>query len=658
MGKIRVLVVDDAVVVRKLLSSVLAEDPHIEIAGTAPDGRIALEKVRQVSPDVVILDIEMPVMDGLETLSALRKSHPSLPVIMFSTLTERGATMTLEALSRGATDYVTKPTQGGGLEESVAYIRREIAPKIRALFGGRASAAEPAARATRRSVALKAPVEVVVVGVSTGGPNALSLLLPALGDNLGVPLLIVQHMPAMFTRLLAQRLSGLGSLRVEEGFEGAPLEAGRAYVAPGGRHMEVRRDGSRRVVQLSDGPEENSCRPSVDVLLRSVAKLCGPSALAVILTGMGEDGLRGCELIAQAGGGVVAQDKASSVVWGMPGAIVRAGLAEQVLPLGEIAAAVERSIQASRSSARPAPRPAEPPPRPTKSAKRIPVAGPPAASARPRRGGPDASGYDFVRKLVHARCGMVLEESKNYLIDARLEPVVREEGFSSLAELVRQLSMQTTGRLAARAVEAMMVHETSFFRDGHPFETLRDAVIPELIRARQASRSLAIWCAAGASGQEAYSIGMTLLHGFPELLGWDVQIHVSDISQRMLETTREGRYGSLEVSRGLPDGMLQKFFRPEGSEWRVRDELRRMIRAFPVNLIGPWPALPPMDVVLLRNVLIYFDMAQKRSILERVAGVLRSDGALFLGATETTLQIAERWDAIRSGKTLYYRLKV
>ncbi len=202
----------------------------------------------------------------------------------------------------------------------------------------------------------------------------------------------------------------------------------------------------------------------------------------------------------------------------------------------------------------------------------------------------------------------------------------------------------------------MMVHETSFFRDGHPFDTLRDAVIPPLIRARHAGRSLSIWCGAGASGQEAYSIGMMLLHDFPELAAWDVQIHVSDISQRMLEITREGRYGSLEVTRGLPDGMLERFFMPDGDGWRVRDVLRRMIRVFPVNLVGPWPALPPMDVVLLRNVLIYFDVVQKRSILERVAAVMRPDGVLFLGATETTLQITERWEPIRAGKSLYYTL--
>jgi chemotaxis protein methyltransferase CheR len=312
---------------------------------------------------------------------------------------------------------------------------------------------------------------------------------------------------------------------------------------------------------------------------------------------------------------------------------------------------VAEKIKASRTSGRGAARPAEP-------VKRVaPAPLPSAPVPGPRRPGLDASGYDFVRKLVQTRCGMVLDESKNYLIDARLEPLVREEGFSCLAELVRQLSVQATGPLAARAVEAMMVHETSFFRDGHPFETLRDAVIPQLIRARQSSRSLSIWCAAGASGQEAYSIGMTLLHDFPELAGWDVQIHVSDISQRMLEITREGVYGALEVSRGLPDGMLEKFFYPEGDDWRVRDSLRKMIRAFPLNLIGTWPALPPMDVVLMRNVLIYFDIAQKRSILERVAAVLRPDGALFLGATETTLQIAENWDALRSGKSLYYRLK-
>jgi two-component system, chemotaxis family, protein-glutamate methylesterase/glutaminase len=630
VSKIRVLVVDDVVVVRKLLGDVLGREPDIEVVGAAANGKIALDKVRQTAPDVVLLDIEMPVMDGLEALSRLRETHPSLPVIMFSTLTERGATMTLEALSRGASDYVTKPSQTGSLEASLECVRRELLPRIRALCASKAAPAAPLVvgsggrRPPRRS-----SIEIVVIGVSTGGPAALGQLVPALGDALGVPVLIVQHMPAMFTRMLAQRLDAVSPLRIEEGYDGAPIEAGRAYLAPGGRHMEVRRNGARIEVVVGDGPEENSCRPSVDVLFRSVAKVYGGSALAVVLTGMGEDGLRGCERISECGGSVVVQDEASSVVWGMPGAVARAGLTEEVLPLDEIGAVVARKVRAGRPRA--------------------------AAPSAPARVALDASGYEELRKLLLGRCGMVLDASKNYLIDMRLDPLVRREGLAGLPDLVQKLRADPHGSLAERVVEAMMVHETSFFRDLHPFETLREVVIPALMRARAATKRLAIWCAAGASGQEPYSVAMTLLHYFPELAQWDVQIHASDLSLPMLEVTRAGRYARIEVNRGVPRALLQEFFRPEGDDWIVRDDLRKLVRTFPINLIEAWPALPRMDVIFLRNVLIYFEVAQKRSVLERVASVLRPDGALFLGATETMLQIADGFESIRRGKSVYYR---
>jgi two-component system chemotaxis response regulator CheB len=347
--KIRVLVVDDAVVIRRLVADELAADPAIEVVGVAANGKIALAKLPQVSPDLVILDVEMPELDGLATLKELRKTHPKLPVIMFSALTERGAAATLDALALGATDYFAKPA--GGLADSLRVIREELIPEIKALCG-RTSAPVAVTPATPPGGPAAGRVDVVAIATSTGGPNALADLFAGLPADLPVPVVLVQHMPPMFTRLLAERLSAQSALRVEEGRPGGALRPGHAWVAPGDHHMVVVREGTEIRVQLHQEPPENSCRPAADVLFRSVARSFGPNVLAVVLTGMGQDGLRGCEAVRAAGGQVIAQDEATSVVWGMPGFVVRAGLADRVLPLAMIAPEVVRRVRAGRGGDR------------------------------------------------------------------------------------------------------------------------------------------------------------------------------------------------------------------------------------------------------------------------------------------------------------------
>ncbi|HSK24323.1 MAG TPA: chemotaxis response regulator protein-glutamate methylesterase [Egicoccus sp.] len=362
MTRTRVLVVDDAVVVRKIVTDALAEDPDIEVVGTAPNGRIALAKIPQVNPDVVTLDVEMPEMDGLETLTELRKLYPRLPVIMFSTLTERGAATTMEALLRGANDYVTKPANVGSVAEAQQRIKTDLLPRVHALAGKVRPSARPAPSFAPRPATPAGPrattrpstpvrIDAVVIGVSTGGPNALAELLPQLPADLPVPVLVVQHMPPMFTRLLADRLDNSCRLHVAEAVDHQPVTAGSILIAPGDRHLTIQRVGTMVRTALNDGPLENSCRPAVDVLFRTAAAVYGPHILGVILTGMGHDGRNGSEHIHVAGGRVVAQDEASSVVWGMPGAVAAAGLADEVLPLSQIADAIRRRAQIGRTTA-------------------------------------------------------------------------------------------------------------------------------------------------------------------------------------------------------------------------------------------------------------------------------------------------------------------
>ena len=356
MSKIRVLVVDDSVVVRRIVSDVLTADPDLEVVGTAANGRIGLAKIPLVNPDVITLDIEMPDMDGLEALKAIRKTHPRLPVIMFSTLTLRGGATTLEALSLGASDYVTKPANVGSVAAAQQSLRDQLIPKIKGLCG-KPESVKPAlaTRVDRPSPLARNPsssspqVDVVAIGVSTGGPNALSELLPAIPGNFPVPIVIVQHMPPMFTKLLADRLNALCKIAVHEGEDGTLVLPGQAYVAPGDYHMVVKRQATRVVLGVHQEAAENSSRPAVDALFRSVVDVYGAGTLGVILTGMGQDGLRGCERIREIGGQVLAQDEATSVVWGMPGSVSRAGLANQVLPLNQLAAEIVKRVQNRRS---------------------------------------------------------------------------------------------------------------------------------------------------------------------------------------------------------------------------------------------------------------------------------------------------------------------
>jgi len=365
MRKIRVLIVDDSVVVRKIVTDSLTADPEIDVVGVAANGKIALAKIPRLNPDIITLDIEMPEMDGLQALAEIRKLYPSLPVIMFSALTERGGAKTLEALSLGATDYVTKPANVGNVSIAMQRVRDDLLPKIKTFCSEKAglklppkakpvpvAKSEPAVKKTftpRVAPSFNTKIDIVAIGVSTGGPNALADLFPVFPKDFPVPIVMVQHMPPFFTKLLAERLSSKSNIVVEEGTAGNVLEPGKAWIAPGDFHMVLEKNGTGFKTQTNQAPPENSCRPAVDVLFRSVAELFGPRVLSVILTGMGQDGLVGCEHIKDAGGRVIVQDENTSVVWGMPGFVAKAGLAEKVLPLNQIGQEIINIVNIGRA---------------------------------------------------------------------------------------------------------------------------------------------------------------------------------------------------------------------------------------------------------------------------------------------------------------------
>ncbi|WP_221029879.1 chemotaxis-specific protein-glutamate methyltransferase CheB [Actomonas aquatica] len=363
MPKHRVLVVDDAVVMRRLLTVALEREPDIEVVGSAPNGRIALQKLTQVNPDIVTLDVEMPELNGLETLRALRHSHPDLPVIMFSATTRQGAAATLDALAAGANDYITKPTDVGDLNGAIANLGKHLVPRIRQFceiakrrfappppppapaFTVPAAPPPAASNGSTRFAAPRGKYDLLCISASTGGPNALAELFSHFTVRPQLPIAIVQHMPPMFTSLLAERLNqSPGPLGCVEATDGMVLEPGVAALAPGGYHLALQRDANRRfIARINQQPPENSCRPAADVMLRTAAQT-GARILSVVMTGMGCDGTRGCSHVHEAGGSILIQDQATSTIWGMPGAVAASGLPYAEYPLGQLASQIERHL--------------------------------------------------------------------------------------------------------------------------------------------------------------------------------------------------------------------------------------------------------------------------------------------------------------------------
>ncbi len=352
--RIRVLVVDDSVVVRRLITHALADNSELEVVGTASTAESALQKIPLLKPDLLTLDINMPGVGGLAMLPILRDRYPDIHTLMVSTLTIHGAASTLDALMLGASDYITKPGETVSLEAALLKLRNELLLKIKQLFR---SAADPQVAPVIRpastlhvSTPLHSPSsstrrgghQILAVGVSTGGPTALASFMAGFPLSFPLPIVIVQHMPPVFTQLLADRLRALTGFNVVEATAGMLLEPGKAIIAPGDYHMRVQRRGVQVEVALDQGPQECSCRPSVDVLFRSVRQVFGATAIGTVLTGMGQDGLRGVEEMKRSGAYVIAQDEASSVVWGMPGAIAQAGFADEVLDLTLIPSAILR----------------------------------------------------------------------------------------------------------------------------------------------------------------------------------------------------------------------------------------------------------------------------------------------------------------------------
>lgn len=358
---ISVLVVDDSALVRKLLTEILETDPAIEVVGTAADPYAAREKIKKLNPDVLTLDVEMPKMDGITFLGNLMRLHP-MPVVMVSSLTEKGADVTLQALELGAIDFISKPKVD--LAHSLEQYGEEIIRKLKVAASARISARDRPSRVKAKEVEAKLSADAILdkkvkakhftttdsilaIGASTGGTEAIKEVLMALPAS-APGTIITQHIPAAFSAPFAERVNGLSAMTVSEARDGEQILPGHAYIAPGDKHLLIVRNGARYHCKLSDGPPVNRHKPSVDVLFRSAAQNAGSNAIGVLLTGMGDDGAHGLKELQEAGARTIAQDEKTSVVWGMPGAAVKLGAADKILPLGKIAGAIMMKLQGGR----------------------------------------------------------------------------------------------------------------------------------------------------------------------------------------------------------------------------------------------------------------------------------------------------------------------
>ncbi len=380
---LKVLVVDDTIVYRKIISDVLAELPDVEVVGTAHNGKAALLKIKTLKPDLLTLDIEMPEMNGLETLEALQREAPQVGAIMLSTLTQEGGLMTMRALELGAFDFIPKP-QSSTMAANRLAVKNALEPmlkafsrhrEIRILIRKNRGHPKPGPPAPKpESVVLHKSrlnavcnASIIGIGVSTGGPNALAHMLPKLPGDIGVPIVIVQHMPPVFTQSLARSLDNKCTLTVREAAHGDPLKPNTVYIAPGGKQMKIVAggDGRQRMIKITDDPPENSCKPSVDYLFRSLAEHYVGRATGVIMTGMGSDGTAGLKLMKNAGATIIAQDESSCVVFGMPKEPIESGTADIIAPLDRLAEAILKTVsrKGSQASSPTAPDIAKPPER-------------------------------------------------------------------------------------------------------------------------------------------------------------------------------------------------------------------------------------------------------------------------------------------------------
>ena len=610
MPLIKVLVVDGSAAAGAVLSRRLENDPEIEIVGQAVDGFQAVGKVKALKPDVVTLDIEMAGMDGLTALQQI-VAERGTAVILVSADTYEGAEVILKALELGAIDFVLKPTVGGS--RAFEQVVDALLPKVKLAARANVSASSAVAKGkvAQPGAAGTEPAwqdRLVVIGSSTGGPQALRVVLASLPADTGVPVLAVQHMPEGFTRPLAERLNGIVALPVEEAQYGSKLTPGRVLIAPANFHMILDRSGE---VRLTSGEKECGVRPSIDVTMESAAEVYGSATVGVVLTGMGSDGTRGAGVIKEAGGRVIVQDEASSVVYGMPRSVVEAGYADRVVPLGRVASEVVRACQTG-SARRPALRP-----RRKRDVHQAQASGLTNAE------------FASLTAAIRRHLNIDIEAYKSKQIRRRLAAFFERHGGDD--SIVRFCNRLKTDEKLISGISAMLTIDVSeFFRDTEQFEYLRSSVLPELLRGMG---RIKIWSAGCGRGQEPYSVAILLAQ---MSAGHRARIVATDLDRGALKHASEGGPYSEKDVRNVPEALLKQYFTRSESGFTIGKPIRRRVTFRRHDLIKD-EFEAGVDLLICRNTIIYFTSAVKSRLARQFFDSLKPGGILFTGGSEALL---------------------
>jgi two-component system chemotaxis response regulator CheB len=604
---IRLMLVDDSIVARSVITRILETRPEFEIVDTASNAEQALARLDRHELDIVLLDLEMPGMDGLTALPHLLERSRGARVLIVSSAAGEGAAATVKALTLGAADTLLKPGTGGfGNRFADMLVERLL--RIGHAERRTTAAARPAGGIEPPPRSRSLPIECLAIGASTGGLHALSAFFRALPAAFDAPILVTQHLPAVFMPYFCAQMQDISGRKASLAADGSRLQRGELLIAPGDGHIKLVRTRNGVLVRLDRAPAVSGCFPSVDPMLASLAEAFGPAGVGVVLSGMGRDGVHGAAALVAAGGEVFVQDAESSVVWGMPGAIANAGLAAGVMPADRIAQRLEMSPSATR----------------------------------------------IFETILEERTGQQLSANRRWRIETVLKPLMKERAIGSLDELATNVRNGANPALSARVVEALLNNETYFFRELQAFEQLVSGTIERFSASRAATRRLRIWSAGCSTGQEAYSLAMTFAEAAERWAGWTIEILGTDVSRGAIDRARAGLYSQFEIQRGLPIRQMMRWFEPEPDEqWRALPALRDKVRFQIHNLLDVSPSPLRFDIILCRNVLLYFSSATRGAVFSRLDAAIARDGALMLGAGETVMGQTELFEPDLLNRGLY-----
>nr|MBF0220906.1 chemotaxis-specific protein-glutamate methyltransferase CheB [Desulfobulbaceae bacterium] len=648
---LKTLIIDDSRIFRNTLEKSLAQISTTEVIGSVWSGEKALLLIEDTPPDLIILDADMPGLNGIEILKKInllrnleKITKPICIIYLVPASDINQAQSTLQALEEGAFDYIHKPQQVSE-KHAIEILRDQLREKIY-LYTQKEHSPDVRQRALRTietSKKLKTDAllpyhcqfKAIIIGASTGGPKALHDMLPELCEKTDLPIFIVQHMPASFTLSLATNLNKYCRHTVMEAQINATVSNNYVYIAPGGKHLTVKKMDDQIVTVLNERPPVNGCRPSVDTLFSSAADVYNGNVIAIILTGMGNDGAVGISTLKEHGGYTIAQDEESSVVWGMPGSAVATGHIDDIKPLTEIPRKISQLLR-QRSE---------------------------VVTDLPEKA------FSFLQRYIHEKCGIKINSDKNYLFQHRLFPVLQEEGFENFIDFTLHLRRnKASDELQMKIINAIIINETSFFRDIYPFELFKELICPKIldycrtpaVSICPATSPKRIWCVASSTGQEAYSLAMLIDEFFEEKMldatkKKDLQILATDISVANLERAVKGEYNDFEISRGLSAERRSRYFKKDGNSWQVTDRIQNSVEFKALNLTKPFAdKLGKFDVIVCRNVLIYFDNETRERIFKQFHSMLKNDGFLLLGSTENILTQSHIFKSNRQNKATFF----